>query len=677
MPLMLGSLARRRYACGAFLALLVAMTLASADVGAATSRPDPPRTLREVTPYLSSQKILAMKRLRSMRTVATPNQDAYDARYYALDLAPNVNTSVLYGTVRMLATVTAGPLGTLDLDFYSNMAVDSVAAGGAPTTYTRAGNVLTVQLDRSYATGETVAITVRYHGTPSGGPFGAVFAFDSRNGKPLLWTLSEPFGARSWWPCKDYPSDKPDSVDVTMTVPSGMITASNGTRVSSTDNGTVAVTHWHESYPIATYLVSIASYAYTAYTDWYRPSPTDSMPIRFYMYPEDSAGASGVNSLVKGMLAAFSARFGPYPFQREKYGIAEFPWGGGMENQTITSLGAFIEWVVSHELTHQWWGDHVTCRDFHHVWLNEGFATYGEAIWAEAGGGLSAYHGTMDGFRYYGAGTVWAPDENDAGRVFDGNLSYNKGAWLLHMLRHVVGDSTFFDGMRAYGAQFGGGSATTEDFQGVMEQVSGLGLGRYFQEWFYGEYYPQYRMATSWVPAGGGGFDVDVRIDQVQTGQVFWMPVDVTVNTGSGAYTFVAGDSLASQIFTFHVPDQPQSVQLDRDGWVLCTIGQPLTAVGDRPAAPALRLFPVRPNPVRAEATIAFVLPRESVARVTLFDVAGARVRGWPETRFAAGTHALTWDGRDHAGRRVAAGVYTACLEADGQRRLQRLVLIR
>jgi aminopeptidase N len=630
---------------------------------------------RNVTPYLAFHKVRAMELSRSMRTVQTPNQAAYDARYYALDLSPNLDTRVLWGTARMVATVTAGPITTLDLDFYANMAVDSVAVGGATATFTRAGNVLTLNLDHAYATGEAVDVRVRYHGTPAGGPFGAVFAFDSHAGHPLIWTLSEPFGARTWWPCKDYPEDKADSVDVRVTVPSGMITAGNGTRVSASDDGTTSITRWHEGYPIATYLVAISSFAYATVSDWYRPSPTDSMEIQFYLYPEDVAGASGVNSRVKGMIAAFAARFGPYPFLREKYGEAEFPWGGGMENQTITSLGTFLEYVVSHELMHQWWGDNVTCRDFHHVWLNEGFATFGEAIWAEAGGGLPAYHATMNGLRYLGPGTVWAPDENDVGRVFDGNLSYNKGAWVLHMLRHVVGDTTFFDAMRAYGQRFGGAAATTEDFRDVVEQVSGMDLGRFFQEWIYGEYYPSYRSGARALPVAGGGYDVEVIIEQTQGGQVFWMPVDVTITTASGPHAFVAADSLPSQSFTFHVPDAPLSVQLDGDGWVLCTIGAPLTAVGEAP--PSLRLALSGPNPARAGASLSYWLPRESSARVSIFDVAGSRVRGWPAARLASGGHTLAWDGRDDAGHRVPPGVYTVCLDAAGERRTRRLVLIR
>jgi aminopeptidase N len=630
----------------------------------------------DVSSYLAFHKARAMERMQAMRTLQTPNQSAYDARTYDLDLRPDIPTSVLTGIVRMRATVVGGPLLAVDLDLYSNMVVDSAYADGAPTSFTHGTNILTVSLDRAYVNGEDFEVVVRYHGTPLGGPFGPVFAFDSHSGKPLIWTLSEPFGARSWWPCKDYPEDKADAVDIRVTVPSGMITACNGTRVESSDDGLKAFSHWHESHAIATYLVSVSSYAYAVSTDSYLPVAGGPMPIQFYLYPEAVAGAAGVNAKVKGMIAAYAARFGEYPFLDEKYGEAQFPWGGGMENQTLTSLGGFWEDVVAHELGHQWWGDMITCRDFHHVWLNEGFATYCEALWAEAGTGMAGYHAQMNATRYLGPGTVYAPDENNPGRVFDGNLSYNKGSWLLHMLRHALGDTTFFTGLRAYGQQYGYGAATTENFRDVLASVSGRNLDKFFQEWFYGEYYPQYRFGSVWGPAAGG-YDVTVLIEQAQSWQLFWMPVDVTIHTADGAHTFVAMDSLPAQGFLFHVAQPPLSVELDPDQWILRTVETEVLAVNETPRPASLRLMPTRPNPVRGRATFAFWLPAPGPVRLTLVDITGARVRTLAAGALPGGSHELVWDGRDDRGRLVAPGMYAAHLEAAGERRVQKLVLVR
>ncbi|MBI3540066.1 MAG: M1 family metallopeptidase, partial [Candidatus Eisenbacteria bacterium] len=431
----------------------------------------------------------------------------------------------------------------------------------------------TLDLDRAYADGEGVDVTVSYHGNPSAAGY---FGFQTVNGRSLIWSLSEAYGARTWWPCKDAPEDKADSVDFTFTASSALTAVSNGTLVSRQVNGALATTRWHERYPIASYLVSLAAYPYTVTDDWYRPTPTDSMLIRFHNYPESAAGVAAVQARVKDMISAYVPSFGDYPFFAEKYGHAQFQFGGGMEHQTCTSLGAFNEFVVAHELAHQWWGDLVTCRDFHHIWLNEGFATYGEALWEESKGGLAAYQADIHLNRFLGPGTIWVPDATDEARVFDSNLSYDKGSWVLHMLRHVLGDAVFFDALHAYHTQWGYRSATTEDFRDLCESVSGRNLHDFFQQWIYGEYYPIYRATWSSAPAGGG-WDVTLSLEQRQLWQLFHMPVDVTVVNDSGATTFVVDDSLAQQDFVLHVAGEPGAVEIDKDEWILRSVETSVT----------------------------------------------------------------------------------------------------
>jgi hypothetical protein len=506
-----------------------------------------------------------MRRTRALATAATPNQQSYDVRWYDLDLTFTPAGSQVSGTVRVVATVGASPISTFDLDLVSNMVVDAVKVGGVTTSSTRLADVVTVNLGRAYTAGETVDLAITYHGTPIAGSFG----YSTTNGRQLIWSLSEPYGARSWWPCKDVPEDKADSVTIRFTVPTGLVTASNGTRLSSVDNGINAVTRWRESHPIATYLVSIASYPYTVTTDWYRWSPTDSMRIDFHNYPESVASTSAVQAKVKTMLAAFGARFGPYPFLDEKYGHAQFNFGGGMEHQTCTSLGAFSEFVVAHELAHQWWGDLVTCRDFHEIWLNEGFATYSEALWAEATGGRDAYLADLRLNRWYGAGSVWVPNDQDEARIFDSNLSYDKGSWVLHMLRGVLGDSTFFAALARHRADRAYGVAATADFRASCEAVSGRDLTKFFQQWVYGEYFPIYRSSWASAPVSGGRHDVALTLEQRQSWQLFTMPITVRVQTVAGPRDFVVQDSLASQVFTLRVDAQPVSVEIDPDEWIL------------------------------------------------------------------------------------------------------------
>jgi Aminopeptidase N len=328
-------------------------------------------------------------------------------------------TRSVAGRVRVRATVTAGPLLSMELDLADTMTVDSVRLlSGAALPFTHGNDLLTVMLDRAWLTGEGVDLTVWYHGTPDRGAFGSVFAFTTRNTLPMIWTLSEPYGAREWWPCKDHPEDKADSVSMRVTVPAGMTTVGNGVLVESGGDATHAVTRWVERHPISTYLVSLASHPYTHATDWYVTAAGDSMPLDAWISPADSAAAAPVRSRVRGAVAAFAARFGEYPFLDEKYGEVQFTWGGGMEHQTITSIGSVTsEYLMVHELAHQWWGDWVTCRDFQHLWLNEGFATYGEALWAEAQTGLDGYFAEMAGARYFGAGTIMSPRRDPLAHV--------------------------------------------------------------------------------------------------------------------------------------------------------------------------------------------------------------------------------------------------------------------
>ena len=533
---------------------------------------------RDTAPYLAFHKAEAM-RMESLhgppRGRQTGNEEKYDARFYNIDLTIEPSTHNLTGAVLARVTVTDGPLTTLYLDLASYMTVTGATCAGQPATFTHNLDIVTIDLDRAYGTGETIEVTVAYGGDPSPGGY---FSWGSFAGRAMVGTMSAAFGARTWWSCKDWSEDKPDSVHMRVVAPTGMITASNGALVSSSDDGAHSIYRWRESYPIATYLVSIASYPYSVYSDWYRYAPADSMEIKFFIFPDHVQTYEPVNALVKDMIGAYAGRFGEFPFLREKYGEAEFLWGGGMENQTCTSLGigAFQEYIVAHELSHEWWGDMTTCRDFHHVWLNEGFATWCEAVWAEHQGGIDAYHDDMALKKYFGSGTIYVSDLTNWGRIFDPNLSYDKASWVLHMLRHMLGDDVFFAAMRAYRARYQYSTATTEDFRDICETVSGKNLHYFFQEWIYGEYYPSYGYTYASTPSGGG-YDVSVTLEQTQAWQIFRMPVDVTIMMPGGrGQTFIVDNSQATQVYGFYVPDKPTSILLDKDDWILKKVEEPV-----------------------------------------------------------------------------------------------------
>ena len=524
---------------------------------------------------LAKKKAERFERFHLIETLQTQSQNDYDATYYALYLTIDPVTETVSGNVEVRGKVTGASLSVIDLDLDNSMAVSYVNSSQGTLAFTHSDSILSVTLERTYTQGESFAFNVHYSGSPDTG-YGA-FRFDSHNGDPMIWSLSEPFGARSWWPCKDVPSDKADSVAVVITVPEPLIVASNGTLVSEIDNGTTRTYHWRERYPISTYLVSVAIHPYTVYSDWYRYSPTDSMEIKFFVFPDHYISVQPTYAMTKDMIEVFANLFGEYPFLDEKYGHAEFTWGGGMEHQTITSLGGWSEYLIVHELAHQWWGDMVTCDDFHHIWLNEGFATYSEALWSEAVYGIAQYHEDMGYAKYFGPGTIYVPDTGDWYRIFHTGLSYNKGSWVLHMLRRVVGDVDFFEILQTYYAdsRYQYGTATTEQFRDLCEEVSGMELDWFFHEWIYEEFYPMY--AYDWtVSPNGGLYDVNLTVRQLQTNFVFTMPIDVKVTTTAGDTTLVVFNNLAAQDFTLTIEGEPLSVRLDEDQWILRTIEEPI-----------------------------------------------------------------------------------------------------
>lgn len=507
-------------------------------------------------------KARSLQRSLERPSLRTPNQDLFDVQSYELDLTLTPTTSNLSGTVTTEAKVLAGPVSTLDFNLKANMAVSTVTAGGVTTSFTRAADILTVNLDRAYATDEIVVVDVTYSGNPAGESFG----WDSHLGQPMVWTLSEPFGARDWWPCIDHNDDKANQVDIVVTVPDNLIVASNGLMLSDVDNGTTRTFHWQTQYPMATYLVSLAVHPFTRFSHSYTPQGGGApMPVEYFVFSDHFASGQATYGLTVPMIDAFAGSFGEYPFVNEKYGHAEFLWPGGMEHQTLTSLGGFSEDLISHELAHQWWGDMITCDTFNHIWLNEGFATWCEAYWRELTAGPATYRDYMDGAAYFGAGTVYVENTTDFNSIFDGNLSYNKASWVVHMLRGVLGDQDFFDGLAHYRSLYEGSTATTENLRDAMEFVSGVDLDAFFQQWIYGEYFPSYR--GSWAPAVGG---VDLTIEQIQTNTgLFTMPIRVRVVSTSGTFDFTVQNAAAVENYNLTVAGTVSDVQIDPDRWIL------------------------------------------------------------------------------------------------------------
>ncbi len=608
---------------------------------------------------------------------ARPAQLRFDVTYYALDLDIDTLERWLTGAVTVRATVAASILDTVWLDLHPAMQVDSVR--GDAGTFERRGDALLLPLKQSKGRGEHFEIVVHYNGRPVGGGFGG-FVFDQKDGAPHIWTLSEPMYARNWWPCKDSPDDKADSVDVTVTVPVRLQVASQGRLIEQRDNGDGTHTFfWQSRYPITTYLVSLAIADYRVYSQWFQYSETDSMEIRNYLFPSVYDQAVFELKSLPDMLAYFHQVFGPYPFLREKYGIAQFNWGGGMEHQTISSQKWFGETLTAHELAHQWWGDMITMRTWGDIWLNEGFATYSVALYREHRYGRASYEQYMNQRIQNWSGSVFRQDTTDVYSLFD-RIVYNKGAWVLHMLRHVVGDSTFFDILRAYARdpERRYGTASTADFQAVCEAVSGMDLDGFFDPWIYGTGKPVYHY-TWQHDLRTRQFNLEIRQAQVEEHQLFAMPVDIRLifpdSTRMDTTLFVAAET---ETFRWALSQSPMEVVLDPDNWILkdsIYLGVSGPGLADTPADYVL--YQNYPNPFNLRTVIPFYLPSNSRVAVRIYNLAGHLVRRLGEGEFSTGMHRVTWDGRDDQGRTLSSGVYVFRLQYPGGELSRKLLLLK
>ncbi|MBU1320492.1 MAG: putative Ig domain-containing protein [candidate division Zixibacteria bacterium] len=512
---------------------------------------------------------------------AAVSQWQYDANYYDIYFDINFTTEIIDGYVTMMATSLFDGLTSVEIDLYFSMIIDSIVQNGSQIAYSRSGDLVTANLDAGYDDGDQFTITTYYRGHPTEGGFQA-FEFSS-HGSPatdIATTLSEPYFARTWWPCKDYPDDKADSVDITIRHPVEFVCASNGTLVSIINNfdGT-ATTHWHEQYPITTYLVSICVTNYQTFSNWYVSMEGDSMPVDYWVYPENWSPANSAYPVTVDMIGALAPVMGEYPFIEEKYAMSQFTWGGAMEHQTNTSMSssAYYESIIVHELGHQWYGDMITCENWHEIWMNEGFASYVEALWVESQSGATAYKNYMNGMRYTSGGTIYCQDTTSVWSIFSSRV-YDKGAWAVHMLRHIVGDATFFDILATYydDPRYKWGDITSLEFRDLCEDVSGIDLHDYFDDWIFGEYYPKYRYSYTYAPAGSGNYYVYLHLRQEQTTnpQVFDMPVDVDVWDGTAYHPFVVQNDQRGQNYILYMTgaaNPPQSISVDRNDWILKT----------------------------------------------------------------------------------------------------------
>ena len=607
---------------------------------------------------------------------------SWDVLHATLHFAPNFGAQTLSGTVQFDSEAVSDGLAQVTLDFSDLMVVDAVRQDGAPVAWTHAADQIAVTLAGPLAAGTPFSLELDFHGSPGSSGFGS-FTWTDHAGTPLLATLSEPEGARDWWPCKDVPDEK-FTADLYYRVPSQYSAPGPGLLQSVTDNGDGTSTwHWQENYLINSYLIALTVTNYAHYTDWYVSAGGDSLPIENYVYPENYSNSVEDLSITPTAIALMDSLFGAYPFMDEKYGHMTFHWAGAMEHQTCTSMGNivlggghFYDRIVVHELTHQWFGDAVTLRDWQNVWLNEGFASYGEALWFEYTDGQAGLTDWM---------TLTQSDPNFDGPVYNnpnlfGGTVYRKGAWVLHMLRYRLGDAVFFPALRHYFGLHLYDNASTADLQADLEGFTGEDLDGFFQQWVYGENRPVYRWGWQ-ITGGPGAWGVNVAVRQVQTNAgLFAMPLPFRVDTSGGPIDLRLDNVAWSQ--GYHVDlgtAQPLDLAFDPDNWVLensSEVAYDATAADEGPAL-ATALVGNYPNPFNPATRIAFDLAVDGPVRLEILDIRGRRVRLLADGPRRAGHQSLLFDGLDQHGESLPSGIYLARLSAAGETSSLRMTLLK
>lgn len=505
---------------------------------------------------------------------------SWDALHYHIEMEFFPSSQQIDAVVTITGLCKEAGLDTLPLHLAPGFDVDNITSGGQNVGYRWQGQDFLVELDRSYSLGDTIEVVVDYSGNPP-----HISNPNSLGGMGIFWgnviyTYTDPEGARAFFPCYDKPFDKA-TYTAQYTLPSAYIMASNGHLDSTIVNpNQTKTTYWTHNYPIETYLISISASNYSQFND-----TAGDIPLQYYVYPSHLSAAQIDFQPLPDMILCYETFFGEYPF--EKYGMAEGPifgGGGAMEHQTMTSLGNGIisgtgsgEFLYAHELAHMWFGDAISVVDWPHIWLSEGFATYSEPLWAKYRYGEQEFISYIQSQQnsYFG----WENSTNrhsiynpPPGYLFS-TVEYEKAGCVLNMLNYYLGEDNFFDMMREYFNTYKYGCASTDDFQEKCEEYYGGDLDWFFDQWVYGEGYPVFDYLTAYSEISPGTYEIILQTEQTQYPEVQLFSTDIDVCIFSGGLpqhteTIHLENQSDICVFNYSGP-QPDSIVLDPEYWIL------------------------------------------------------------------------------------------------------------
>jgi aminopeptidase N len=563
----------------------------------------------------------------------------------------------------------------------TSLQINTVSMAG--TSFTHVSNILTINLDRTYNPNEVVQVRIDYQHLNVSDQ-----AFYTGNGG--VFTDAEPEGARKWFPCWDRPFDKA-LIDLTAKVPAAAKLGSNGRLADSTVTGDTCYYHWVSRDPVSTYLtVMTAKMNYNLnIVYWHKLSnPLDSVPIRFY-YNSGENPAPMIN-IIADMTTLYSQRFGEMAFEKNGFTTAPssgFTWGG-MENQTLTTLcpGCWNIGYVSHEYAHQWFGDCVTCGTWADIWLNEGFATYIEAVWDEHTGGYTSYKNAInsDASYYLSANPgwpmynpSWAETTPDVNTLFNEAITYDKGGCVLHMLRYVINDtSLFFRCLRNYvmdTTNFKYKNGVTDDFTASISQTYGQDLSWFVNEWVKYANHPTYANTYNFLQVGSN-WVVGFRVNQTQSTIFRQMPITLLIHFASGPDTTIRVMNTTNlQLFNWTFNRQPSSVVFDPNNDIVLKTAS--LTVGIDPVNKLPFFFSLHqnyPNPFNPVTMITYDIPKHSKVTLKIYNILGELVNMPINNVQEAGQYNYKLDATN-----LASGIYYYELKAGDFSDVKKMVIVK
>jgi aminopeptidase N len=536
---------------------------------------------------LKSAGMLRMQKKNRAGAYANSLMNKYDVHFYFLDLNIERNSTVISGATTIGAKVTSVSLDTFCVELNPNLVIDSVMFNNQSISYSRSAAITYVLMPSAIPQSTNVYIKIYYHGNASvtgAGAIGNGFSTGTSTswGNNVTWSLSEPYSAYEWFPCKQFLQDKADSAWVYVTTDSTNKVGSNGLLqgIDTGLPGNKVRYRWKTNYSIDYYLISVAVARYVEYTIYAHPSalPNDSIPIISYVYNNPStlpAFKDDIDSMPM-VLEYYSDLLGLYPFHEEKYGHCMAPFGGGMEHQTMTSVGNLGSFAVnSHELMHHWFGNHVTCKTWKDIYINEGFASYGEYLayqqfrsQAAAQARMASVHNDILSDP---SAMVYFTDTTDVGRIFDSRLTYNKGSAVTHTLRFILGDSLFYKGLREFQQNFSFSTASIDDLKASLEVSTGINLDDFFNQWIYGAGHPVFSGEYA-----SDGSNIFLKITHTTSSGItplFKTPLEIRCI--SGATDTIVKVNITSNSNTFILPSTLtiNGLAIDPNNWILNQTG--------------------------------------------------------------------------------------------------------